>query len=333
MASAVPGYLPPPPAAAYIKPPPPLRTVVPRAPASGRVVTPPPFMTAAPLSELPAPGQPVWRLPALAEKYFTLVLPIIGLLALLAFAPATPSHLKVYLIGDSTMSVKQVKAYPETGWGMPFAAFFNETVGVDNRAQTGRSTKSFMAEGRLDAIARTLKPGDTLLIQFGHNDANQAKPERYTPVPDYEANLKHFIAVARMAHAQPVLITPVTRRAFADGHVVPSFPTYTAAARRVAAETKVPLIDLAALSERWIDALGPDGSKRYYLHYAKGEGLPGYKDAVDDDTHFSELGARRIADLVAGGLARTGLPIAAHVRPDRPALLRETPAGGPSCSL
>lgn len=89
LASAFPGYLPPPPTAVYIKPPaaplpmPPLRTVVPRAPASGRNVTPPPFMTAAPLSELPAPGQPVWRLPALAEKYFTLVLPIIGLLALL----------------------------------------------------------------------------------------------------------------------------------------------------------------------------------------------------------------------------------------------------------
>ena len=98
-------------------------------------------------------------------------------------------------------------------------------------------------------------------------------------------------------------------------------------------ETKVPLIDLAALSERWIDALGPEGSKRYYLHYAKGEALPGYKDAVDDDTHFSELGARRIADLVASGLAATGLPIAGHVLTDRPALRRDTPAGGPSCTL
>jgi len=119
---------------------------------------------------------------------------------------------------------------------------------------------------------------------------------------------------------------------FKDGHVIPSFPTYSDAAKRVAAEEQVPLIDLAALSERWIDQLGLDGSRVYYLHYAKGEGLPGYTDAVDDDTHFSELGARRIADLVANGLVQTHLPIARHILKDRPALTRTTPAGGPSCA-
>ena len=207
-------------------------------------------------------------------------------------------------------------------------ASLEKTIETGKTHFWSRSRQKFWMKGESSGHVQVVKDiafdcdGDTLLIQFGHNDANQAKPERYTPIPDYEANLKHFIAVARMAHAQPVLITPVTRRAFKDGHVVPSFPTYSAAAKRVADETKVPLIDLAALSERWIDALGPDGSKRYYLHYAKGEGLPGYKDAVDDDTHFSELGARRIADMVAGGLAATGLPIAGHVLTDRPALRR-----------
>ena len=265
--------------------------------------------------------------------------PLLGIAAILlplaasAAAQDQASPMRIVIAGDSTAKDYNAQQYPLSGWGSLLRCAVGPEVTIDDRAQAGRSTKSFMAEGRLDAIARTLKPGDTLLIQFGHNDANQAKPERYTPIPDYEANLKHFIAVARMAHAQPVLITPVTRRAFKDGHVVPSFPTYSAAAKRVAEETKVPLIDLAALSERWIDALGPDGSKRYYLHYAKGEGLPGYKDAVDDDTHFSELGARRIADLVAGGLAATGLPIAGHVLTDRPALRRDTPAGGPSCTL
>lgn len=267
--------------------------------------------------------------------------PLLGMAAILlpvAAPAATPDRapqaaMRIVIAGDSTAKDYSARQYPLSGWGSMLRCAVGPDVTIDDRAQAGRSTKSFMAEGRLDAIARTLKPGDTLLIQFGHNDANEAKPERYTPVPDYEANLKHFIAVARMAHARPVLITPVTRRAFKDGHVVPSFPAYSAAAKRVAQDTGVPLIDLAALSERWIDALGPDGSKRYYLHYAKGDGLPGYTDAVDDDTHFSELGARRIADLVAGGLAKTGLPIAAHVLADRPALHRDTPAGGPSCTL
>jgi lysophospholipase L1-like esterase len=96
----------------------------------------------------------------------------------------------------------------------------------------GAQHQEFHGGRRLDAIVRDLRPGDTLLIQFGHNDANQAKPERYAPIPEYESNLKRFIAVARAAGARPVLLTPVTRRAFKDGHVVPSFPTYSDAARR-----------------------------------------------------------------------------------------------------
>lgn len=246
-------------------------------------------------------------------------------------APRTLPPARIFIASDSTAQDYRPDKYPLSGWGMMLRCAVGPEVTVVNRAIGGRSTKSFMAEGRLDAIASDLQPGDTLLIQFGHNDANQAKPERYTPIPDYKANLKRFITVARAAGAKPVLLTPVTRRAFKDGHVVPSFPTYADAARRVAKAEHVPLIDLARLSGRWIDAIGLEGSRGYYLHYAKGEGLPGYTEAVDDDTHFSELGARRIADLIAGALAKTHLPIARHVLKDRPALTRATPAGGPSC--
>ena len=251
---------------------------------------------------------------------------------LLAGAPRPLPPARIFIASDSTAQDYKADKYPLSGWGSMLRCAVGPEVTVLNRAIGGRSTKSFMAEGRLDAIAKDLRPGDTLLIQFGHNDANQAKPERYTPVPDYEANLSRYIAVARAAKAKPVLLTPVTRRAFKDGHVEPSFPAYSDAARRVAKREHVPLIDLASLSERWIDGVGADASRVYYLHYAKGEGLPGYTEAVDDDTHFSELGARRIADLIAGGLARTHLPIARHVLKDRPALRRATPAGGPSCA-
>lgn len=251
---------------------------------------------------------------------------------LLAGAPRPLPPARIFIASDSTAQDYKADRYPLSGWGSMLRCAVGPEVTVLNRAIGGRSTKSFMAEGRLDAIAKDLQPGDTLLIQFGHNDANQAKPERYTPVPDYEANLSRYIAVARAAKAKPVLLTPVTRRAFKDGRVEPSFPTYSDAARRVAKREHVPLIDLATLSERWIEGVGADASRVYYLHYAKGEGLPGYTEAVDDDTHFSELGARRIADLVAGGLARTHLPIARHVLKDRPALRRATPAGGPSCA-
>jgi lysophospholipase L1-like esterase len=202
---------------------------------------------------------------------------------------------------------------------------------VENRAIGGRSTKSFTNEGRLDKVAADIRPGDTLLIQFGHNDANQQKPERYTPIQEYETRLKQFIAVARKAKAQPVLLTPVTRRDFKAGVIQHGFPTYSDAAKRVAHETRTPLIDLATLSERWITGVGEQESARYYLHYKGAAGAPGYPNGIDDDTHFSELGARRIADLIAGALFNAHLPISRHVLANRSALERAEPAGGPTC--
>jgi lysophospholipase L1-like esterase len=247
----------------------------------------------------------------------------------------TPSVAKtpprIFIASDSTAQDYKADKYPQSGWGTMLRCAVDPGIIVENRAIGGRSTKSFMAEGRLDGIARDIRAGDTLLIQFGHNDANTAKPERYTPIPDYEANLKRFIAVATTAKARAVLLTPVTRRAFENGHVTRSFPTYSDAARRVAAETHTPIIDLAALSERWIDGVGYDASARYYLHYTGAAGAPGFPTGVEEDTHFSELGARRIADIVATSLGRLKLPIARHVHGGRPALTRAQPAGGPAC--
>lgn len=239
---------------------------------------------------------------------------------------------RVFIASDSTAQDYPADRYPQAGWGTMLRCAFASDIIVENRAIGGRSTRSFMAEGRLDAIQHDIHRGDTLLIQFGHNDANQGKPERYTPVPEYEMRLKQFISVARAAKAQPVILTPVTRRSFDGSHVVPSFPAYAAAAKRVAAQTHTPVIDLATLSEHWIESVGPEASRTYYLHYTPETGLPGFPKGIDDDTHFSELGARHVADLIAGALARTRLPIARHVLSKRPALERTTPAGSASCA-
>src|ERR1700742_3817411 len=117
------------------------------------------------------------------------------LLTLTAFVPG-PTRITVWLIGDSTMSDKEIKAYPETGWGMPFAHFFDSTVVVDNRAKNGRSTKSFIAEGRWDAASREMRTGDYVFIQFGHNDEVPSKGT-YTPEDQFEANLIRFIKETR----------------------------------------------------------------------------------------------------------------------------------------
>jgi lysophospholipase L1-like esterase len=241
-----------------------------------------------------------------------LVLLGLSLSALSAFAPAAPSPIKVYLIGDSTMSIKQVKAYPETGWGMPFTAFFNETVTVDNRAQNGRSTKTFIAENRWQPVVAELHEGDYVFIQFGHNDEVPTKGS-YTPEVDFTANLKRFVSETRSHRGQPVLLTPVARRKFDEaGKVEETHAAYAELVRVVARETNTPLIDLDRTSQALLQQLGPEISKLLFNHLAPGE-HPNYPDGREDNTHFSELGARRMAELVLADIRALKLGLADRV--------------------
>ncbi|UOQ74183.1 rhamnogalacturonan acetylesterase [Hymenobacter cellulosilyticus] len=191
------------------------------------------------------------------------------LLALLAFTGAPPAAIKVYLIGDSTMANKEEKAFPETGWGMPFKYFFDETVTVDNRAMNGRSTKSFLAENRWQPVAADLKPGDYVFIQFGHNDEVPTKAN-YTPEADFRANLVRFITETRAKKATPVLLTPVARRKFdAAGKVEETHAVYAGIVRTVAQEQKVALIDLDATSLALLQQFGVENSKLLFNHLAQ----------------------------------------------------------------
>src|SRR5689334_10891672 len=108
-------------------------------------------------------------------------------LLLLSFVPPA-RHITVYLIGDSTMANKEIKAYPETGWGMPFTWFFDSTARIDNRAKNGRSTQSFIDEHLWQPVADNLKEGDYVFIQFGHNDEVPTK-KTYTTEEQFRTNL------------------------------------------------------------------------------------------------------------------------------------------------
>jgi lysophospholipase L1-like esterase len=241
---------------------------------------------------------------------------------------AGPAH--VFIASDSTAQTYGADKYPQQGWGAFLGCGLDKEVTVENRAIAARSTRSFIDEGRLDKITQDIRAGDTLLIQFGHNDQNKAKPERYASVPDYKMFLRRYIDVAAKAGAQPVLLTPVTQRKFVDGKVVASFPDYSGAVREVARETRTPLIDLEQLSGRWVERAGPEASKAYFLYYPYGA-LPGFPTPVADETHFSELGARGIANIIAGELRRLKLPLSKHVLAERPALTRTTPLGTSAC--
>jgi lysophospholipase L1-like esterase len=227
----------------------------------------------------------------------------LALLGLLALGPPAPLRkTKVYLIGDSTMAHKVRAAFPETGWGMPLATFFDTTVVVDNRAQNGRSTRTFLAENRWQPVADNLQPGDYVFIQFGHNDESANYPDRYTSPEDYRRNLIKFVTETRSRQANPVLLTPVTRRYFdKEGHIKETHVLYSAATVAVAKEYKVTLVDMDKLSRALLQQLGDEQSKVLFMELAPGD-HPNYPLGRHDNTHFNELGARKMAQLAVNDL-------------------------------
>jgi lysophospholipase L1-like esterase len=234
-----------------------------------------------------------------------------------ALAQPTTTHLqkniKVYLIGDSTMSIKEVKAYPETGWGMPFAYFFDSTVSVDNRAKNGRSTKTFISEKLWEPVLENLQEGDYVLIQFGHNDEVKEKTERYTTPEEYRTNLLRFVSETRSKKASPVLLTPVTRRKFdASGHIVETHEVYADLVRAVAKSQNAPLIDLDKKSQALLQQYGEENSKILFDWLEPGE-HPNYPAGKQDNTHFNELGARKIAELVLEEIKSLHLDLAERI--------------------
>jgi lysophospholipase L1-like esterase len=225
-----------------------------------------------------------------------------------------PGRITVYLAGDSTMSTKQPKAFPETGWGMPFSSFFDSTVTVDNRAQNGRSTKTFISEGLWDSIINSLQKGDYVLIQFGHNDEVPTK-KSYINEQGYRDNLARFIRETRAKKANPILLTPVARRKFdTTGTIVGTHDVYSAIVRKLAAEQKVPLIDLDRNSQALLQKLGPEKSKKLFNYLTPEESI-NYPQGRADDTHFSELGARKMAEIVLEGIQSLKLELARHIAP------------------
>ncbi|MCX7983815.1 MAG: GDSL-type esterase/lipase family protein [Bacteroidetes bacterium] len=217
-------------------------------------------------------------------------------------------------MGDSTMADKPLVDNPEHGWGQMFPMFFTRDVEIFNHARNGRSTKSFLAEGRWKTIYEQLQSGDYVIIQFGHNDAKKDDSTRFAaPRPEYKENLRRFIREAREKNAIPILLTPVTRRDFNEhGEFVATHFEYPDAMKEVAREENVFLIDVFELSKSVVGPMGPEGSKKLYLAGVK-DGMYRVWNKKKDNTHFSRLGAFIIAKLVAEGIRELKLPLATEL--------------------
>ena len=238
---------------------------------------------------------------------------IIGLFIFLcAFTWPHKKKITVWMIGDSTMSVKETKAFPETGWGMPFVYFFDSSVVIENRAKNGRSTKTFISEKLWQPVIDKMEEGDYVFIQFGHNDEAKEKTERYTTPEQYKENLTRFVKETKAKKANPVLLTPVSRRRFKDGKAVETHEVYSKLVRELAAELSVPMIDLDKKSIELYQQMGEESSKLLFLQLKPGE-HPNYPDGKVDNTHFNELGARMIAQIVLSELKALDLELAQRI--------------------
>jgi lysophospholipase L1-like esterase len=211
----------------------------------------------------------VWLVPfALAARSFCLAAPPV----------------RIVLVGDSTVN-------DEGGWGPGLRSFFGSDVQVVNLAKNGRSSKSFRAEG-LWAPAVAARP-DYILIQFGHNDGPGKGPDRETdPKTTFRENMARYIDEARAAGAQPVLVTSIVRRNFGDDGKIKadSLVPYVDAVRDLAAEKKVPLIDLYTLTLAQAEKLGPDGCADIDARD---------KDGKRDHTHLGPQGREEIGRMAA----------------------------------
>ena len=213
--------------------------------------------------------------------------------------PAQPG-LTLFLIGDSTMADKPlIPANPERGWGQMLPMFFQREVRIENHAVNGRSTKSFLDEGRWKTVTNRLKPGDYVIIQFGHNDEKKNDTNRYTEAfGSFKMNLTRFVRETREHQAIPILATPVARRKFDDhGKLLDTHSDYVAAVRQVAQEQPAPLLDLNRRSSELLAQLGPESAKRLFDWIPPGEFERDPK-GLSDDTHFNAYGASRMCDLV-----------------------------------
>lgn len=220
----------------------------------------------------------------------------------------------IHWIGDSTVQYNDIRTWPQCGMGQALNLYLQADVQVANYARNGRSTKSFREEGLWKPVPSQLRPGDLLLIQFGHNDEKREDPSRYASPEEYARNLLAYAHEAMCVGALPILITPLTRRQFQDGHLQPTHGAYPAAAKKAAQDAGLPCIDLTDTSHRLVQALGEEKSRTLYMVFPSGE-YPSAPEGKTDNTHLRYTGAVAFAGLVASGLWKLGGPYQAVCLP------------------
>jgi len=268
-----------------------------------------------------------------------ILMAVVALFVLTASAPRKVTT--IFIIGDSTAAKKDLSTgSPERGWGMALQCFFDESfIRVDNHAVNGRSSKSFIDEGRWQKVVDLIEPGDYVIIQFGHND-EKPKPDRHTdPGSTFDYNLARFVRETRERGGVPVLMNPVARRNFAKviakndddealrnttfkdapqlvegDSLVDTHKLYAVAPRDVARRMNCLFVDANKITHDLEQSLGVEGSKKLHMWYKPGE-HPALPDGRQDNTHYNIYGAHQVARLLAEALCQQ-IPLLTKYRTD-----------------
>ena len=212
----------------------------------------------------------------------------------------------VFLLGDSTVCDQSREPY--ASWGQMLTRFFKPEIAIANHGESGETYRDSIGRRRLDKILSVMKPGDYLIMQFGHNDQKQIAAGTGGPFTTYQAEIKQHVDAVRRRGGIPVIVSPMERREFAEnGRIKPTLADYAAASRQAARELNVAFIDLNAMSLPFYEALGPEPSKLAFARPAP--------DQVDN-THHDNYGAYELAKCVVEGIRENHLPLAQYIVDD-----------------
>lgn len=220
---------------------------------------------------------------------------------------ATAQTPTVYVIGDSTASVYAGSLYPRMGWAQPLQDYFAPACAtIQDKALSGRSSKSFYDEGAWTPIRNALKAGDFVLIQFGHNDEKITEAALGTdPFTTYEKYLSIYLDDAQAKGATPILLTSINRNSWSGGVLQDTHGDYPVAMRQLAQARQVSLVDATALTKTYFERIGQAATTKLFMDLAAGE-FPNYPSGNTDNTHLQETGARTIAQMILADLYRQG---------------------------
>lgn len=210
-------------------------------------------------------------------------------------------QITVYLAGNSTVVDQDDE--PWASWGQMIPRFFKPGVAIADHAESGLTLASFKGSHRLDKILSTAKAGDYLFVEFGHNDQKERGPNAGA-WNAYTETFKYFIEQAKAKDMIPVVVTSTSRRAFSDttGKVINTLGDFPAAARKVAQDEGVAMIDVNAMTADFYNALGKERSTRAFVHYPANTWPGQGGKPLADNTHFNSYGAYEIAKCVIEGI-------------------------------